>query len=209
MTRRTLSPRQTVCFALDTSQSMAGEKIRNLSDGLSEFFRLVKSHQSVSALTDVAVVTFGNEVLTPVALDCIAKLDAPRLPVGGATPLGEAVKSCLDQIVQLQADMPQKPAILILATDGRPTDDTEDAATLCLQLVKSNQLVVFPIAIGEDADADSLGQFAPGVIKDTAASALVAVFTEIAHSVIKTTTPLSVFDKPPVPWNEAMRTNYR
>lgn len=188
---------------------MSGEKIRNLNDGLSEFFRLVKSHQNVSALTDVTVVTFGYEVLAAVALDCISNVDAPRLSVGGATPLGEAVKRCLVQIRQLPENSPQKPAVLVLATDGRQTDDTEDAVTMCHQLVKSNQLVVFPIAIGEDADADSLGQFAPGVIKDTAASALVAVFTEIAHSVIKTTTPLSVFDKPPVPWNEAMRTNYR
>lgn len=209
MTQHSLSPRQTICFALDTSQSMDGEKIKYLNDSLSAFFRHVKSHQNASVLTDVSVVTFGREVRNAIALDSIAKLDLPHLSAGGATPLGEAVKRCLEQIEDLQANSLQKPTILVLATDGYSTDDIGEAVDLCHQLVKSDHLVVFPIAIGDDADVQSLGLFSKSVIKDTAPSALVNLFTDIAQSVIKAAPPLSVFDRPSVPWNDAMGSKFR
>ena len=202
--------RQTICFAIDTSLSMGGEKIASLNEGLSELFRLVKAHPAASASTDVVVVTFGTEVRTVIAFDSIAKRDAPRLSVGGATPMGEAVRRCAEVIDKLSSDRTQQPAIMVIATDGRMTDATEDAAALCHRLIHSNQLVVFPIAIGEDAAAQSLAQFAPDTnIKVTSVSAIAAVFRDLAQSIIMTAAPLSVFDKPAVPWNEAMRTNFQ
>lgn len=204
------SLRQAICFALDTSQSMGGDKIDSLNEGLSELYRLVKADPDARAMTDVAVVTFGAGVHTVAPFDNIAKQVAPRLTVGGATPMGEAVKRCAELIQKHQTGTTQKPAILVIAADGRPTDNTLEAAAHCFRMSQANQLVVYPVAVGQDAYLDSSVQFAPGgVMKETSTTAVANLFRDIGHIIIKSSARRSVFDKPVLAWDEAMRTNHQ
>ena len=202
--------RQAICFALDTSLSMDGEKLNGLNAGLGELFKLAKANRDSWTGIDIAVVAFGPGVRTVLDFSSPAQQDAPRLTAGGATPMGQAVELCLQMIDKYQRASNRRPAVLVIVADGRPTDDTLQAAQRCSLMSQGNQLVVYPIAIGRDADRAGLEQFAPNVqVRETEPSAMTDLFRELAQDVMGSAKPKSVFDKAVVPWNEAMRTNNR
>ena len=202
--------RQAICFALDTSLSMDGEKLDGLNAGLREFFSLAKANRDAWTSIDVAVVAFGPGVRTVLDFSSPAQQDAPRLTAGGATPMGQAVELCLQMIDRYQQAAHRRPSVLVIVADGRSTDDTLQAAQRCNVMSQGNQLVVYPVAIGQDADRAGLEQFAPNVrVREAAPSGMSDLFRELAHDIMGSAKPKSVFDKAVVPWNEAMRTDHR
>ena len=46
-------------------------------------------------------------------------------------------------------------------TDGAPTDNIDHAAKRVVDLVEAKKLTIFPIAIGSDADMETLARFSP------------------------------------------------
>ena len=202
--------RQAICFALDTSLSMDGEKLDGLNAGLGELFRLAKANRDAWTGIDVAVVAFGPAARTVLDFSSPAQQNAPRLMSGGATPMGQAIELCLQMIDRYQQAAHRRPSVLVIVADGRSTDDTLQAAQRCNVMSQGNQLVVYPIAIGRDADRAGLEQFAPNVrVRETEPSAMADLFRELAHDIVGSAKPRSVFDKAVVPWNEAMRRDHR
>ncbi len=202
--------RRAICFALDTSLSMDGEKLSGLNAGLRELFSLAKANRDAWTGIDVAVVAFGSGVRTVLEFSSPSEQDAPHLTAGGATAMGQAVEQCLHLIVRYHQAFPQRPAVLVIVADGRSTDDTLLAAQRCNVMSQGNQLVVYPIAIGQDADRAGLEQFAPnGRVREAAPSDIINLFRELARDVMGSAKPKSVFDKAVVPWNEAMRSDHR
>ena len=202
--------RQAICFALDTSRSMHGEKLDGLNAGLAEMFKLAKANRDAWADIDVALVAFGAEVRTILEFSSLAQHDVPRLAACGATPMGAAVEQCLQMIERRQPAPHPQPAVLVIVADGRSTDDTMRAAQRCHAMSLANQLLVYPIAIGQDADGAGLEQFAPDArVKVTAPSAIADLFRELAQDITRSAKPKSVFDKAVISWSEAMRSNHQ
>ncbi len=155
-----------VCLALDTSGSMSGQKITELNQAVSTFFRTVRDDEMASISAEIAVVTFGHNVSKLIDFAGIERQSVPSFKADGATPMGEAVNLCLDMLEQakrvysdLGVDYFQP--WLVLMTDGEPTDDVRTAVQRCKDMVNSRKLTVFPIAIGKDANVSKLGQFSP------------------------------------------------
>ena len=124
--------------------------------------------------------------------------------------MGQAIELCLQMIDRYQQAAHRRPSVLVIVADGRSTDDTLQAAQRCNVMSQGNQLVVYPIAIGRDADRAGLEQFAPNVrVRETEPSAMADLFRELAHDIVGSAKPRSVFDKAVVPWNEAMRRDHR
>ncbi len=77
----------------------------------------------------VSVIAFAGVARTIVPLHEIASFYPPRLPVGGGTSLGAALRELTVQIdtqvrkTTHEAKGDWKPVVYLL-TDGRPTDDT-------------------------------------------------------------------------------------
>lgn len=206
MSRQLSDQRQAIFFAIDTSLSMNGDKIDRLNEGLAEFYRLIKINADACAMTDLAVTTFGAEVATVVEFGGVAQQSAPVLKAGGDTPMGKGVTHCTELVEKHQTNSAGRPAILVISSDGRPTDDVSAAVAHCARMVQANRLVIYPIAIGNDADPASLALFAPvAAIKETAVTEIVDVFRDLARAIVESSAPRSVFDKRVVPWNEAMR----
>lgn len=156
-----------ICLVLDVSGSMAGEPIRELQKGVDMFFDAIKSDDIAQYSAEIAVVTFGGTVEKVLDFYSIQRQDVPQLSVSGLTPMGAGVLAALDMLETRKTEY-QNAGIdyyqpwMVLMTDGAPTDNISDAVRRTQELVEAKKLTVFPIAIGDDANMEELGQFSPG-----------------------------------------------
>jgi uncharacterized protein YegL len=91
---------------------------------------------------------------TPIADFKWVDLDAP---VGGVTDLGRALTMVADELRKL----PERglPPVLVLLSDGDPTDDVSAGMRALLEQPWGKKAVRISIAIGKDADSDVLQKF--------------------------------------------------
>lgn len=156
-----------VCLCLDVSGSMEGEPLKELNQGLTQFFSEVLQHKRARYSADIGIITFGSSVQQIVKFGSVEGQTVPRLTASGTTPMGEAVERALDALEARKrrlgaASVDYYQPWLVLMTDGQPTDDVENAVRRVQQLVETRKLTVFAIAIGASADLKALTRFSPG-----------------------------------------------
>lgn len=160
------SARVPVSLCLDVSGSMEGEPVRELNEGIRQFFSEVRNHKLAKHSADICIVTFGNTVRKSVDFGAVDHQTVPSLVASGATPMGEAVNLALDAL-EFRKNEYKAVGIdyyqpwLVLMTDGQPTDDIAAAARRASELVSHSKLTVFPIGIGPHADLAQLAKFSP------------------------------------------------
>ena len=161
------TPRVPIVLCLDTSTSMSGDPIRELSDGVALFYESVYDDEITRYSAEIAIVSFGNHGVQQVAdFGPIERRPELTLVAGGNTPMGEAVCEALDILERRKQEYKKKGVDyyqpwLVLMTDGDPTDDIGDAVDRVVPMVNQKKLSVFPIGIGGGADMDTLGLFHP------------------------------------------------
>jgi len=156
------TPRIPICLVLDTSGSMAGAPINELQEGVSIFYQALEEDEIAKLSAEIAVVTFGNggvQVLND--FSSLERQSIPRLQAGGLTPMGEAIEKALDLLENRKneykaAGVDYYQPWMVVMTDGLPTDDVNNAIIRTRELVDNRKLVVFPIAIGDNADKQVL-----------------------------------------------------
>jgi uncharacterized protein YegL len=148
-----------VVLVLDTSGSMAGQRIQELNAGLQAFRDELFADSLASKRVEVAIVTFG-----PVKVECdftgIQSFIAPHLTTTGDTPMGAAVEKALE-MVRERKDAYKSNAIpyyrpwVFLITDGAPTDSITKAAQLVREGEASKSFMMYAVGV-EGADFDTL-----------------------------------------------------
>lgn len=158
--------RTPLVLVLDRSGSMSGKAIQELNEGLRLLERELKADSIASKRVRLLIVEFGALDQVDVAADWVDAMDfkAPKLHANGTTPTGQAIDVSLEQIEQeksrfKQAGVSYTRPWLFLLSDGAPTDDWSGAAARCRAAESANKVAVFPVAVGEAADQDILGQF--------------------------------------------------
>jgi uncharacterized protein YegL len=172
-------PRCPVVLLLDTSDSMRGEPIAQLNQGLQQFAQEIKDDPLASLRVEVAVVTFGGAVQAldvrgdgrPIPFDAAAafvtvdQFAPPALKTSGDTPMGEAMRRALDLLrerkeIYKRASLDYFRPWIFLMTDGQPTDrGWESAADLAQQEETRKGVMVFPVGV-EGANLQTLARFA-------------------------------------------------
>jgi uncharacterized protein YegL len=114
----------------------------------------------------VLVISFGGDNNVERMGDWTDAMDftAPSLQAGGMTPLGTAMKCALDEIESEKAQMRSagvsyKRPIVMLLSDGEPTDEWQQVAAECKAAEASHKVNVMPIGIGAQANRAVLGAF--------------------------------------------------
>lgn len=159
--------RVAVCLVLDTSYSMNGEPLKELNEGVRTFFDAIKNDEIACEAAEICVVAFGGEEATKVLdFESIKRQQCPTLRVNGRTPMGDGVNLALRLLEQRKreysnAGVDYYQPWMVLMTDGEPTDDIREAAQRTAQLIQEKKLVMFPIAIGENANQQTLMEFSP------------------------------------------------
>lgn len=165
------SARVPVCLCLDVSFSMNGKPIKELNEGVRQFYQAIQADETALYAAETAIVTFGGSQAE--AVQDFKTLEGagapPELSAFGMTPMGEAVNMALDMLEARKQEYQNNGVDyyqpwLVLMTDGSPngsTDELKRAIARTAQMAQDKKLSVFPIGIGSRADMKVLSLFSP------------------------------------------------
>ncbi|MCB9694317.1 MAG: N-6 DNA methylase [Alphaproteobacteria bacterium] len=156
------STRLPLVFCLDTSGSMEGERIGRLNASLNSFLADLHGEGGLREACEVGVVTFSAGVRRVLELGPVGEGARVQLRAGGMTDLGAGVSASIEMIELRRreyaaAGRDHHPAVLVLLTDGLPTDVTDAAAERARLM--GRDLLVLPVGVGDDAGVDVLATF--------------------------------------------------
>jgi uncharacterized protein YegL len=148
-------------WIVDCSGSMAADgKIEELNFAIREAIPELRRVAGENPHADLLVraVRFGTgaawHIGTPTPIDELRWTD---LQAGGVTDLGAALSLVMGELDRLGGR--GLPPVLVLVSDGRPTDDYAGAIRALAAGRWGEQSVRIAIAIGDDADDEVLRQF--------------------------------------------------
>jgi uncharacterized protein YegL len=153
-----------VILLLDTSSSMEGQPIQELSRGVRVFKEEVLRDTKASLSVEVAIVTFGPVQLVQDFIT-IDQFTPPTLAAQGFTPMGEAIGYALDllegrkEVYKSNGIQYYRPWVFLI-TDGAPTDNWLAAAERVRQGEADRKFCFFAVGVA-GADITTLGKIAP------------------------------------------------
>jgi uncharacterized protein YegL len=139
-----------VIILADTSGSMHGEKIDSLNRAMSEMIESFRQNDSVQAELNVAIITFGGSAKLVQDLTPVDEITIPTFIAGGGTPLGGAIRLATD-LIEDRERLPKNAyrPVLVLLTDGVPTDDADAAISKFVSEGRSRSCDRWSIGVGE------------------------------------------------------------
>lgn len=126
-------PHMALVFLLDTSGSMEGEPIRQLTDGLNKFKIEVCESKQTRDILDVAIVEFNSKFKVIQEFVPVEYMEPVNLEANGGTEMSPAIEKALDMVTERSrfyrrsGSEPYKPWVLLIS-DGEPTDDISSVA---------------------------------------------------------------------------------
>ena len=150
-------------FLADCSTSMSGGKIQALNHAIREAIPHMRevAHGNPNAEVLVRAIKFSSgaqwHVSQPTAVD---EFEWTDLSANGMTSMGQALHLVTDDALKTPP-MPERalPPVLVLTSDGQPTDDFEGGLQSLMAEPWGKKAVRLAIAIGEDADTNVLKRF--------------------------------------------------
>ncbi len=158
-----IAPRQLhVILALDCSGSMRGERIASLNyavrSAIPQLQSVAAENPEVQVL--VRVLRFDTVARWHVEEPCpVSELQWEDLEAGGETAMGSALRMISDALHPDRLSGRQLPPVIVLASDGYPTDDIDRALDDFFTheaVVKATRIA---IAIGSSTDLETLERF--------------------------------------------------
>ncbi len=149
-------------WVVDCSGSMYGEKIGTVNHAIQSTIPDMQdaAHDNPNAQLLVRTLKFatGASWITssPVDIDDFTWQD---LDAGGVTDLGKAFDMLAAQLTIPPMTDRALPPVLVLLSDGQPTDDYKKPLDKLLHLPWGKKAVRIAISIGQDADDDVLTAF--------------------------------------------------
>ena len=157
-----------IYFLIDVSESMVGEQIQQVEDGMATIIKAIKTDPYAIETVWVSIIVFAGQAKTIVPLQEVVSFYPPKFPIGGGTSLskglGHLMYELRNNIVKTTFDQKGdwKP-IIFLFTDGVPTDDTQKAISEWkLNWQKTANLVA--ISFGNETDTKLLGELTENVL---------------------------------------------
>jgi uncharacterized protein YegL len=159
--------RAPLVLVLDCSGSMQEEnKIQLLNEGLKALAADLRADPIAARCGRVLVISFGGDANVEIMGDWTDAMDftPPELMAGGLTPLGAAMRCALDEVESQKNEMrtagvSYKRPIVMLLSDGDPTDDWRQVADDCKAAESAHKVNIMAIGIGDKANKDTLGHF--------------------------------------------------
>jgi len=187
-----------VYFLVDVSESMVGEPIEQVQNGMRTIIQELRVDPYALETVFVSVIAFAGKAKALSPLTELYKFYPPTFPIGGGTSLGNAIDFLMDDLdksiqkttMEVKGDW--KP-IIFLFTDGNPTDEYNTAFNRWnAKYRKSCNLIA--ISIGDNVNTQMLGQITENVLrlKDTDTESFTQFFKWVTASI--KTTSMSVTD---------------
>jgi uncharacterized protein YegL len=158
-----------IYILIDCSESMVGEPLDAVGQGLKLLCLDLKTHPQLIEVAWLSVITFSNGARQVCPLTEVLSFTEPRLSVGPGTSLGAALDLLGDCIVrEVRSNSPTqkgdwKPVVFLL-TDGQPTDAWKEALARYRASTARRVADLVAVACGPDADASALYDLTPTVL---------------------------------------------
>jgi len=177
-----------MAFVLDVSGSMCGEKIEAAKEAILRRFRNDLQDDDILSL-----IIFSTSAL--VAINSATKKYAVAevesvirsIPCGGSTSLYQALTMAVDVLSKTQ---PGYTRVMIVATDGRPTDvaDPNHVLELIKLAREKHNIITFVYGIGDDYDpalCEEMAKIGGGRMRHVKGAKEIEGLTQAIVSVIK------------------------
>lgn len=157
-----------VFFLLDCSESMIGDNLKKMEDGLHHVVRALRTDPHALETVWLSVVAFAGIARTIVPLVEVVSFYPPKLPLGSGTSLGAALRVLMAEldtsVVKTTPDRKGdwKP-IVYLFTDGKPTDEIESVITEW-NAKYAKKATLIAVAFGTSADLQVLRRLTETVL---------------------------------------------
>ena len=146
----------------DCSGSMQGDKISSLNQAIRETIPHMRDVAASNPHAEILVraVSFSDGARWHVAQPTdIEKFQWQDLNAGGLTDMGKALEIVAEQMRIPPMSDRALPPVLVLLSDGQPTDDYDKGIKELLALPWGKKAVKLAIAIGKDAEKEPLQKF--------------------------------------------------
>jgi uncharacterized protein YegL len=157
-----------IYFLIDTSESMVGEPIINVEEGMANIIKALKSDPYALETVWISVLIFAGQAKTIVPLTEIVNFYPPKFPIGGGTSLSRGLGHLMYELrtnikkTTYEQKGDWKP-IIFLFTDGEPTDDSSGAMQEWkANWKKSSNLII--VSLGTDTDISLLSELSDEVL---------------------------------------------
>lgn len=158
-----------VYLLIDCSESMIGEGLAAVRSGLSQMLSVLRQDPHALETAWISIISFGAtaKVLSP--LTEVTEVQEPNLVLGQGTSLGAALDLLAKQI---QSEVQKSSAdhkgdyrpLVILLTDGQPTDDWEAAKRRFDQTMKKTVANMYVVGCGQAIDYRALSKISDIVL---------------------------------------------
>ena len=161
-----------IYFLIDVSESMVGEPIQHVEEGLATIIQALKTDPRALETVWVSIIVFAGQTKTIVPLQEIISFYPPKFPVGSGTALSKGLghlmyelrKNTVKTTAEKKGDW--KP-IIYLFTDGVPTDKASDLQVAINEWrqkwQRSSNLVA--VSFSDTTDARVLGELTENVLQ--------------------------------------------
>ena len=149
-------------WIVDASGSMQGDKIQSLNYAIQSAIPAMREagDKNPNAQIFVRALRFSDAAQWHVAQPTpVQDFRWPDLTADGVTRMGEAMHVVAEQLKVLQGEGRILPPVLVLLSDGQPTDDFTAGLRELMAQPLGKKAVRIAIAIGQDADLDTLQKF--------------------------------------------------
>lgn len=178
-----------IYFLIDISESMVGEPIQQVEEGLASIIDALKSDPYALETVWISIIVFAGQPKTLVPLQEIVNFYPPRFPIGSGTSLSKGLGHLMHELRRniVKTTYEQKgdwKPIIFLFTDGVPTDDTSAAINEWKQNWQRSSNMI-GISFGDEADTSILGQLTDEVhhFKNTTPQAYKEFFRWVSDSI--------------------------
>ena len=183
-----------VYLLLDCSESMIGDAIESVRQGVETLITELRSNPHTLETAYVSIITFDSEARQIVPLMEVSEIVQPELKLSPGTAMGAGIRLLCEKVNQevTKTTATQKGdyrPLVFLLTDGQPTDPA-DAEAAIRTLTSPKIANIYAIGCGSEGDVDfhTLGKITDIVLKmeDLSKEAFAKLFVWLSSSVQST-----------------------
>ncbi len=179
-----------VYLVIDCSESMAGEAIQAVEEGIAKMISQLRSDPFALETVWLSVITFSYHAKIHVRLSDITTFVMPPFVLASGTAFGAAIALVHERIkTEVVKSTPErkgdwKPVVFFL-TDGNPTDQWQANADKFKREYSNGGANVTAVACGEDASTSNLRRLTDKVIlaQDLDSSTVKGLFAWVSASI--------------------------
>lgn len=151
-----------VYFLIDVSESMVGEPLEQVQEGIATIVKELRADPYALETVWVSIIVFAGKAKTIMPLTDVIQFYPVKLPIGSGTSLGVGLDALMNELDTslIKTTHDQKgdwKPIIFLFTDGKPTDNPKPSIDFWKKNY-SNKTFLVSISLGSSTDVSLLSE---------------------------------------------------